>query len=520
MISMAGQMRKVCRAATLFAALSISLGALFVPAGAQAQEIIFLEVEPLSKECSAGESVAYQWFAFNDYGVSYLLEVFVDNESGVGWSSTISQKVFVLPSQGAVFINLTLSAAPDVSSKTVYQTVTFRFTSLNETASTFERTSMVETELVTAWGLVAPGKNKLLGQFDNPLPEPLNGNYVTFILNIGIWAAIALFVAYVVDPTVRLFTKRTKTDIDDRILKILRKPMFVLIVVFGLVTSFSILPLSEGEVRLIFQFYGIVLISVLTFIVYKVFKEVLIRLGKRLSAKTESEIDDVLIPVIDKIGGVIILIFGAIGIVNYLGYDITFLLAGVGVFGLVIAFAAQDALSNFFSGIFLLLDRPFTEGDYVTLSSGEICRVEKIGIRSTRLYEVFENDYIILPNNKLVNDKIINMDEPDEEGKSKVEVGVAYGSDVDKVERIMLEVASAHPKVLKTTGKAPVVRFLKFGGSSLEFGVYVWIDNFMNRWAVAHDLRKQLYQRFAKEGIDIPFPQRTVYIKEMPKQSK
>lgn len=493
---------------------------LLLPVGSSAQGMIFLEVEPLSKDCPAGESVVYQWFAFNDHDVSYLLEVFLDNESGVGWSSSLNQKVFVLASQGGAFINLTLSADMDVSSKIVYQNVTFRFTSLNETAFSFERSSLVRTQLVTVWGLVAPGKNKLLGQFDNPLPEPFDGNYVTFLLNIGIWAAIALFVAYVVDPTVRMFTKRTKTDMDDRILKILRKPVFVLIVVFGLVTSFSILPLSEGEVRLIFQVYGVVLISVLTFIAYKVFKEVLIRLGKRLSAKTESEIDDVLIPVIDKIGGVIILIFGVIGIVNYLGYDITFLLAGVGVFGLVIAFAAQDALSNFFSGIFLLLDRPFTEGDYITLSSGEICRVEKIGIRSTRLYEVFENDYIILPNNKLVNDKIINMDEPDEQGKSKVEVGVAYGSDIEKVEKIMLEVATAHPNVIKETEKDPVVQFLKFGDSSLDFGVYVWVDNFMNKWRVAHELRKQIYDRFAQEGIEIPFPQRTIYIKEMPRQDK
>jgi len=482
--------------------------------------MIFIEVEPLSKECPAGEAVTYQWFVFNDYDVPYLLEVSVDNGSGVGWSTAFSQKVFVLAGQSAAFINLTLTAASDVSSKIVYQTVTFRFTSLNGTISSFDMTSSVKTELITIWGLVAPGKNKLLGQFDNPLPEPFDGNYVTFLLNIGIWAGIALFIAYVVDPTVKLFTKRTKTDIDDRVLKILRKPVFILIIVFGLVTSFSILPLSDGEVRLVFQFYGIVLISVLTFMVYKIFKEVLILLGRRISAKTKSEVDDVLIPVIDKIGGIVILIFGAIGIVNYLGYDITFLLAGVGVFGLVIAFAAQDALSNFFSGIFLLLDRPFSEGDYITLPSGEICRVEKIGIRSTRLYEVFENDYIILPNNKLVSDKIVNMNEPDDQGKAKVEVGAAYGSDVEKVEKILLEVATAHPNVLNETGKAPVVRFLKFGDSSLDFGLYLWVDNIMNKWRVAHDLRKQVYRRFAEEGIEIPFPQRTIYVKEMPKQGK
>lgn len=517
---MAGLMRTSLTAAGILLVLAIVSSVLLVPVGARAQGIVFIEVEPPSKVCQAGKSVAYQWFVFNDYDVPYLLEVSADNESGTGWSSSFNQKVFVLVGQSAVFINLTVSADSDVSNGMVDQVITFKFINLSDAAPAFERTSSVSTEMVTTWGVIAPGKNKLLGRFDNPLPEPLNGNYVTFLLNISTWAGIALFAAYVAEPTLRIVTRRTKTDIDDRVLRILRRPIFVLIIVFGIVTSFSILPLSEGEIRLVFQIYGIVLISVLTFIVYKIFKEVLVHLGKRISAKTESEIGDVLIPVLDKIGGVIILIFGAIGIVNYLGYDITFLLAGVGVFGLVIAFAAQDALSNFFSGISLLLDRPFMEGDFITISSGEFCRVERIGIRSTRLYEVFENDYIVVPNNKLVNDKIINLDLPDEQGKSRVEVGVAYGSDIEKVEKILVDVAMAHPNVIKETGKAPVVRFQKFGDSSLDFALIVWVDNFMNKWRVAHEMRKQVHQRFAEEGIEIPFPQRTVWVKEMPKQGK
>lgn len=496
------------------------LSAALLPATVAGQGIVFIEVDVLTKDCEAGSSVGYQWFAFNDFDGAYLLEVSVDVASGEGWTSSLNQRVFVLLAQGSAFVNLTVSADSDASALTVEQMVTFEFTDLNDTSSVITRTTSVSTQLITVWGVIAPGKNKLLGQFDNPLPSPFDGNYATFILNVGIWAAIALFIAFVIDPTVRMFTKRTKTDIDDRVLKILRRPIFVLVIVFGFVTSFSILPLSEGNVKLIFQIYGIVLISIVTFVAYKIFKEVLVHLGRRISAKTKSEIDDVLIPVIDKIGGVIILIFGAVGMLNYLGYDITFLLAGVGVFGLIIAFAAQDALSNFFSGIFLLLDRPFSEGDYITISTGEICRVERIGMRSTRLYEVFKNDYIILPNNKLVNDKIVNMDEPDEQGKASVEIGVAYGSDIKKVEKILIELASKHPKVLKDTGKEPSVRFLKFGESSLDFGLYFWVDNFMNQWLVAHELRKQLYERFAEDGIEIPFPQRTIYIKEMPRQAK
>ncbi|MGQ9587294.1 MAG: mechanosensitive ion channel family protein [Thermoplasmata archaeon] len=290
----------------------------------------------------------------------------------------------------------------------------------------------------------------------------------------------------------------------------------MLVIAYGLISSFKILRLSDRDIGRIFEAYAIFLIAILTFIAYKVFKEVLVYTGRRWTSRTSAEVGEVLIPVMDKIGGIVILIFGAIGIVNYLGYDITFLLAGVGVLGLVIAFEAQDALSNLFSGVFLLLDRPFTEGDYIRIPTGELCGVEKIGIRSTRLYEVFQNDYIILPNNKLTNDKITNLDEPDEQGISEIAVGVVYGTDLDKVETILTEIARGHPDVLKEEGKKPVVRFTNFGDSSLEFKLFLWVDSFLSKWKVPHELRKEINKRFAQEGIEIA--QRTVYIRKARKK--
>ena len=490
----------------------------FLAPSALGQDVVFREIEPLTQECEASASVYYTWFVYNNQTSSYLLEVWADPASGQDWSSDFNRDIMVLHPGESSFVNMSVSASNDISSMTVNQTVTLVLTNLDDTSDVLTYTSQATTDFIPKWGVIAPGKNKLLDRFDNPLPAPFDNNYGTFALNIGIWALVALIFAFIVDPAVRYFTKKTKTDLDDRILKILRVPIFALVVIFGVVSSLSILQLSEGEVGVIFEIYGVFLIVILTFIVYKIFKEVLVYLGRRWASKTSTEIDDVLIPVIDKVGGLIILVFGAVGIISYFGYDITILLAGVGVGGLVIAFAAQDVLSNLFSGVFLLLDRPFVEGDYITLNTGELCRVEKIGIRSTRLYDTLENDYVILPNNKLVNDKIINMEQPDEQGKGRVEVGVAYGTDIEKVEKMLLEIVAKHPKVLNETGKEPVVRFLKFGESSLEFAAYYWIDSFMNKWVVAHEIRKQIYLRFAKEGIEIPLPQRTIYIKEMPKQ--
>ena len=201
-------------------------------------------------------------------------------------------------------------------------------------------------------------------------------------------------------------------------------------------------------------------------------------------------------------------------VISYLGYNITFLLAGVGVLGLVIAFAAQDALSNFFSGMALLLDRPFVEGDFVLLPTGETCRIERIGVRSCRLYDIYENTTIVLPNNRLVNDKVTNLSDPDAQGIATIAVGVAIGSDVKSVERTLVDVATAHKDVLKDVGKEPVVRLSEFAESSLNFKLYVWVGDFMTKLRVAHELRKEIYERFAREGIEMAVPLRTVTIKE------
>jgi small-conductance mechanosensitive channel len=511
-------MNKVRVSLDLLLSLTLALTLLTLTQVAAADDIVFREIGTLQKECPASSSVQYEWFIYNDMNASYLVEISVAPSSGPGWSSELNQPIYVLDPGQVAFINLTVSASAETTSKTVDQTVVFQFTDLsNYTESGFNQSSLISTEMIPTWSVIAPGKNKLLGRYDSPLPAPLDGNYMTFLLNMGIWACVALVFAFVVNPAVHYFTKKTKTDLDDRILKIVHKPIFVLVMIYGLVSSLSILQLTEREVRVTFEVYGIFLIAIVTYIVYKIFKEIIIYMGKRWAARTKTEIDDVLIPVMEKIGGLVILIFGMIAIVNYMGYDITFLLAGVGVFGLVIAFAAQDALSNFFSGIFMLLDRPFVEGDFVLLTSGETCRVDKIGIRSTRLYDVFQNNYVVLPNNKLVNDKIVNLSEPDQQGVTEIVVSVAPGSNIDKVESVLMDVAKKHKEVVQETGRGPAVRFTNFGESSLEFRIYIWVSDFMRKHKVAHELRKEINRRFVQEDIELAVPRRSVLINETKK---
>lgn len=476
--------------------------------------MLFQQVGPNYQEINAGESAVYQWFVYNGYNSSFLLRISATVTSGPGWTSGFDKSIAVLSPGMSILVNLTVKASDDVGSIDVNQTVLFSFESLSDTTFTFLETGSANTKMTPVWSALAPGKNKLLGLFETPLPAPLDSNYATFGLNMIIWAAIALFIAFAVDPALKLLTKRTKTDLDDRLLKVLHAPVFVLVIVFGLVSSFTILPLTEHEIGTVYKAYGIILIVIFTFIVYRFFKEIIIYFGRKWASRTHTEIDKVLIPVLDKIGGIIILIFGVTAILSYLHYNVTFLLAGVGVFGLVMAFAAQDALSNFFSGMALLLDRPFAEGDYITISTGELCLVEKIGIRSCRLYDVSQNNSIVLPNNKLVNDKIVNMNEPDEKGVVEVAVKVVHGTDIAKVEEILTKIATDDPEVLEEKGREPAVRLSSFGESALEFKLYVWVKDFMMKWRVAHELRKEINRRFSEEGIEIAVPQQKVILQE------
>lgn len=113
-----------------------------------------------------------------------------------------------------------------------------------------------------------------------------------------------------------------------------------------------------------------------------------------------------------------------------------------------------------------------------------------------------------------MNDKIVNLTQPDEQGIVEVVVNVVHGSDIKAVERTLLDIAKEHPDVLKEAGKEPAVRLTNFAESALEFKLFVWVDNFMKKWRVAHELRKEINRRFEDENIEIAVPQRRVIIKE------
>ena len=151
--------------------------------------------------------------------------------------------------------------------------------------------------------------------------------------------------------------------------------------------------------------------------------------------------------------------------------NITPLLASAGIAGLAIAIAAKDTLSNFFGGISIFMDRPYKIGDYIVLDSGERGEVVAIGMRSTRM-KTRDDILISIPNSILANSKIINESAPVPNFRVRIPVSVAYGSDIDLVEKTLLDIASKNDQILQEP--VPRVRFREFGDSALNFQLLCW----------------------------------------------
>lgn len=336
---------------------------------------------------------------------------------------------------------------------------------------------------------------------------------------LAAFVVVARVFIFIADKVVHEFTKRTATDLDDRILAVVKKPAYYLINLIGLYIAVHRLELDLHEkffstIDGIIYVMGVFIAAKITYEVINVALEWYS--ARRLQQREDQQLGQEFIPLAEKIVKLFIILSGAIVVLSHFGYNISSLVAALGVTSLAIGMAAKETLSNMISGFIIMVDRPFRIGDRVELASGKIGDVLDIGLRSTKVKDI-DNNVIVIPNAEMVNAYVTNQSFPEAKVSEKIRIGVAYGSDIEKVKAIMLEVATAHPLVQKDP--SPVVFFQEFGDSSLNFLLVVWIGSFRDRMVVRDAVNTSLYHRFAQEGIEIPFPTRTVYMQPMPGQT-
>ena len=186
-----------------------------------------------------------------------------------------------------------------------------------------------------------------------------------------------------------------------------------------------------------------------------------------------------------------------------MGGNLTNIAMIAGALSVGIGLGLQDIVNNFVSGIIMLFERPLKVGDWVIIN-GEEGQVKQINIRSTEI-ETFNRSSLLIPNAKVLSNAVTNLTHQNNWARYGVKVGVAYGSDVEKVKRVLLECVSSHPKVTKKP--APYVLFQDFGASSLDFEVRFYVSDMWSGWTTPSDIRFAINKRFEEEGIEIPFTQ-------------
>ena len=312
----------------------------------------------------------------------------------------------------------------------------------------------------------------------------------------------AKLAAWVLTSLVGRWAGKTETTLDDELIKLMQRPVFMVVLFIGLgmaIIQADFLGPALGPTLAILKSLGIVFIAVFAIRSSNVILEALSRNRERfplIQART--------LPLFYNVS--LLVIIGAALYFFCLAWEInpSAWLASAGIIGLALSFAAKDSLANLFAGAFILADAPYKIGDFVVLDSGERGQVTHIGLRSTRML-TRDDIEITLPNAVMGNSKITNESGgPHVKERIRVRVGIAYGTDLDQVEELLLGIAVANPEI--TEEPAPKVRFKDFGDSALLVELRGWIREPILRGRVGHMLRKEIYNCFLKEGIEIPYP--------------
>lgn len=308
---------------------------------------------------------------------------------------------------------------------------------------------------------------------------------------------------------------RTESRLDDLVLKAVRKPFMIWVLILGLYLSLGFSNLPPRMTDLLGKVLLALWVISFTFAAAGLGAELVRYYGKQLRGT---------LPVTSLTENVVTLTISIVGVLillNVLGISITPILTALGVGGLAVALALQDTMANLFAGFYVSIAGKIRVDDYIKLDSGEEGFVTDIAWRSTSI-RALQNNLIIIPNSKLAQAILTNYSLPEKRMSLLIPIGVSYDTDPEEVERILVEEAKEGARDIPglLSDPEPFVRFIPgFGDSSLNFTLICQVAEFVDQYLVQHELRKRIFRRFQKAGIEIPFPIRTVYLRDQDARS-
>ncbi|MFC1686767.1 mechanosensitive ion channel family protein [Nanoarchaeota archaeon] len=347
--------------------------------------------------------------------------------------------------------------------------------------------------------------NELLNRAEYYFPYLTNKYFISLLILIGAIVGAKL-ILFVFEKYLQKFAKKTKTEIDDLIFERTKKPLFYFILVYGIKLSLTNLGIGGWITGIVNSLIALVFV----FIVARAVDVIIEVWGNTFTKKTQSKLDDVLLPLFHKASKVIFVIIAILWVLSLWKINITPYLAGAGIIGLVLGFALQDSLKNILGGVSLALDNNFNIGDAVRLETGELGTIKDLGLRSTKML-TYDNEVIFIPNGQLANMRIHNYIKPNARVRKIVDFSVEYGSNTEKVKKIVLNTL----KKIKDIYDDPYmdVIMIEMADSGLKFQARFWAD-WDNAYSKFVEATEKIYEDLGKSGIGIPFPTRTVYLKK------
>ena len=350
--------------------------------------------------------------------------------------------------------------------------------------------------------------------------EALSGFWTTLgeqpnlrgVVIIVLCALSAWFVDFFCTRVILAMTSRTRTTIDDSVVELLHGPVRITVVLFGLALGAREMTwIGPGQLGFVINALKTIG-AIVWFSLFMKMSDLLLGLASGSSGRRRI-FDPRMLPLFSNTVRVVLTSVFIYAVFLFWKIDVTAWLASAGIVGIAVGFAAKDTIANLFGGVFILTDGPYKVGDYVNLDSGERGQVTHIGIRTTRILTRDDLE-VTVPNSVMANATISN-----ESGgrwprsRIRVKVGVAYGSDVDQLRALLMDVAAQNELVCGDP--EPRVRFRSFGDSSLDFELLGWIDDPETRGRVVDALLTTIYKRLGEEGIEIPYPKRDVYLHQV-----
>jgi small-conductance mechanosensitive channel len=340
-------------------------------------------------------------------------------------------------------------------------------------------------------------------------------NLTFYTLLFGTLIISSSLVGFALNRVLHYWAKRLRNGWGQLFFSLLESLPMPLLLIVSLYLGLESLPLPPR-----FEHFGSKLILALVILVIMYFPAKVIVLALRRWGQKEPSMLRVTQPAAFVVRTLFALM-GTVILLENMGVSLTGVWTTLGVGSVAVALALQETLSNFFSGLYLLADRPVNPNDYIKLDSNQEGYVLRIGWRSTIL-RTLGNNYVVIPNSTLAKAIITNYSVPETQMSYSLPVSVAYGTDPSRVEKVLLEVA--HEAIrdglegLLAQPEPSVALIPGFGDSSLNFSLSVQVRQFTDQYPVQSELRKRIVKKFQQAGIEMPFPTRTLVLDKSTKE--